>query len=522
MLISETPETEKSAYLDRMLLRYGARAFLKSTLLGLAPTHVARSNLEKRTSAFGVPCATVHSAFLKANYSDEVATAINDLAAIHSRFASILARHIPDHEKRVAECIATIGKIDPKRVDEFRNYLREDDATVEGALGAVGVNILELSEGWAINDNPKHQPLLAILDEASMVTPATMRDLINVVRLVVCGDHAQLPAVEKDGAKAPEDSGQNGIEVAADAPGAVAHNFRINYRLQTDAPVLSEAMAALRRSASVGTKYDVPGTSMMSELAAALGILQSNKGGVRLVQELSHEDAASILTGKNVALAWRNATRIALLDDARKSIGLDNDGLIAGEPVVPTIRNRKNRVAVAAAQASELWHFVGDNFGSGFGDFQFQNVEGVKETVEAQYAFEYRENGEYRNLGRFRGCDVTLSFGYVRTVHKAQGRQWPHVFINMPDVHAMRSFKAMRHETRDFVRWLYTAISRAEVSVTFFVKWPTALPFQTVHDVRAQIAANVEGAERSTPKSNPFAKADPFAKIAGSVWDENF
>lgn len=500
---------EHSDYLDKMLLTFGVDAMMKASILGIAPTHVARTNLEKRASMFGVKCATVHSAFLTPNYPDKIKEAVHDLEAVHSRFASVMAKHIADPEARVRECIATIGKIDPARVEEFRSYLREENGSVESALGQVGVNILELADGWSINEKAKHNPLIAILDEASMVPAETMLDLLKVVRLVVCGDHAQLPAVEKDkGLDSAQNAVINGIEAAASAPAAVPHEFSVNYRLQGDAPVLAEAMAALRRAAAVGTRYDVGGSSMMSELASALGILQSNKGGVRIVQELSAEDAASILKGENVALAWRNATRIGLLDAARASIGLGNDELLPGEPVVPTIRTRNNRAVVAAAQAAELWHYVGDNFGLGFGDFQFANVEGVKETVPVRYAFEYREDRAYSRLGRFSGCEATLAFGYVRTAHKAQGRQWPRVFISMPDVHAMRSFKSVGHQSRDFVRWLYTAISRAECDVTFFVNWPKALPYSTVMEVRAAIAANVEGASRSAIGSSIAAQFD--------------
>lgn len=51
---------------------------------------------------------------------------------------------------------------------------------------------------------------------------------------------------------------------------------------------------------------------------------------------------------------------------------------------------------------------------------------------------------------------VTMDYGYCVTAHKAQGSQWPHVFIYLND---------RDRRMRDYDRWLYTAITRAEERV---------------------------------------------------------
>jgi ATP-dependent exoDNAse (exonuclease V) alpha subunit len=50
---------------------------------------------------------------------------------------------------------------------------------------------------------------------------------------------------------------------------------------------------------------------------------------------------------------------------------------------------------------------------------------------------------------------LRAKFGYAVTCHKAQGGEWPQVFLNLSD-----SLNNLDHETR--FRWLYTAVTRAK------------------------------------------------------------
>jgi hypothetical protein len=483
--MSNSENSPQANYLDRVLLEFGPERVMMSTLLGVAPTHVAKTNLEKKTQRFGVACKTVHSAFLKPKFPPAVADAVSDLEDMFSQFPQIHAKHIPDHEARFKECVATLKKIRPDRVEEFKTHLKET-RSAETALAQVGVNVLELADGWELNPDRKFQPLLTVLDETSMVPARTILDIVSTTTLVACGDSAQLPAVESaENGSDKLNVVMNGLEAAAGTAGAVKHEFVENYRLKSDAPVLVEVMSALRRAASA-TDGSAP-----SEVALALSLIRQNKGGVTVVNELSAADAASIMRGENVALAWKNATRHWLLDAARASIGLNNDAMIIGEPVIPTLRTRDNREVVAAVQGAEIWHFAGDEFGNGFGDFEWTSNDDQRRRIRLNYAFEYREDRAYSRLGNFRGCEATLAFGYVRTVHKAQGRQWPRVFISMSDVLNAHAFFRGKGQLRDFIRWLYTAVSRAEHDVVFFHEWPLALPYDEVNSVRETLAANI-------------------------------
>lgn len=70
---------------------------------------------------------------------------------------------------------------------------------------------------------------------------------------------------------------------------------------------------------------------------------------------------------------------------------------------------------------------------------------------------------------------LQVKFAYALTCHKAQGGQWKAVFVD-------QGFLKEDQVDRDFVRWLYTAITRAtdelylvNFSPTFFVKPPDSL-----------------------------------------------
>lgn len=61
---------------------------------------------------------------------------------------------------------------------------------------------------------------------------------------------------------------------------------------------------------------------------------------------------------------------------------------------------------------------------------------------------------------------LQIKYGYAVTCHKAQGGQWRHVYV---DVHPIGDEML----TRDYVRWLYTALTRATEKV-FLVNWPSS------------------------------------------------
>lgn len=73
-----------------------------------------------------------------------------------------------------------------------------------------------------------------------------------------------------------------------------------------------------------------------------------------------------------------------------------------------------------------------------------------------QVFFEGNAEAEQEMMRRFRGEAQYFNFGYVLTVHKAQGSQWPWCHI------INESFVARDHRSR----WMYTALTRASEKMT--------------------------------------------------------
>ena len=67
---------------------------------------------------------------------------------------------------------------------------------------------------------------------------------------------------------------------------------------------------------------------------------------------------------------------------------------------------------------------------------------------------------------------LQVKFGYAITCHKAQGGQWQHVYID-------QGYIADNTAPDDYLRWLYTAFTRATERL-FLVNWPEAQSEKTI------------------------------------------
>ncbi|HHH49519.1 MAG TPA: DUF2075 domain-containing protein [Saprospiraceae bacterium] len=83
-----------------------------------------------------------------------------------------------------------------------------------------------------------------------------------------------------------------------------------------------------------------------------------------------------------------------------------------------------------------------------------------------------RNNGWSRNSKEYKNAmrndkylnALRAKFGYAITCHKAQGGEWPNVFINLSE-----TLNMLASETR--FRWLYTAVTRAQDSLNLKPVW---------------------------------------------------
>ena len=60
---------------------------------------------------------------------------------------------------------------------------------------------------------------------------------------------------------------------------------------------------------------------------------------------------------------------------------------------------------------------------------------------------------------------LQVRFAYAVTCHKAQGGQWKHVYIDAGNIALDEERMSNPQERREYIRWLYTALTRATEKV---------------------------------------------------------
>jgi len=268
------------------------------------------------------------------------------------------------------------------------------------------------------DDAPASQAKLIVIDECSMVDADLGRDLLSFgAPLLVLGDPAQLPPIQ--GA---------GFFTAAE-PDAMLTEV---HRQAQDDPIvrLSMEVRAGRRL--------VPGAYGMTEVVA----------------RAAFDPRRAIETDQ--ILVGRNATRRAYNARMRERRGLVEPLPVAGDKLVCLRNNRRKGLLNGG-----LW-LVKERTGSNQKSVKLRlrpdedaGGRAVKVSVRPQCFLGGLEELAWEQRKFFDEFD----FGYVLTVHKAQGSQWDDVVL-FDESFAFPDSRA---------RWLYTGITRAARRLTVVV-----------------------------------------------------
>ena len=268
------------------------------------------------------------------------------------------------------------------------------------------------------DDAPASKAKLIVIDECSMVDAELGRDLLSFgVPLLVLGDPAQLPPIQGGGFF---------TEVEPDAMLTEVH------RQAQDDPIVRLSMDVREgRELTVG-QYGETAVVKRSEL-----------------------DPQKVLTADQV-LVGRNATRRAYNGRMRERRGFTDPLPVSGDKLV-CLRNNKRKVLFNGGlwtvkqrpptkRAIMTMHLVPDDSPGG---------RLVKVSVRQECFTGAIEQLEWPMRKPYDEFD----FGYVLTVHKAQGSQWDDVVL------FDESFAFP--DSRD--RWLYTGVTRAAKRLTVVV-----------------------------------------------------
>src|SRR3954469_218328 len=268
------------------------------------------------------------------------------------------------------------------------------------------------------NDAPASKAKLIIIDECSMVDAELARDLMSFgVPLLVLGDPAQLP---------PISGGGFFTDAEPDAMLTEVH------RQAQDDPIVRLSMQVRE-----GRR------------------LEPGEYGLTSVVTKDAFDPQRALETDQI-LVGRNNTRRAYNVRMRERRGFDDPMPLAGDKLVCLRNNRRKglfngglwQVAERPTTRREILklRLVADEGAGG---------KGVKVSVRSECFAGTIEQIDWPQRKKYDEFD----YGYVLTVHKAQGSQWDDVVL-FDESYAFQ-------ESRD--RWLYTGITRAAKRLTVVV-----------------------------------------------------
>jgi len=265
------------------------------------------------------------------------------------------------------------------------------------------------------DDAPASKAKLIVIDECSMVDAELGRDLMSFgVPVLVLGDPAQLPPIQGGGFFTDAEPDAMLTEV---------------HRQAQDDPIVRLSMLVRE-----GERLS-PG----------------DYGLTSVVRREDFDPARALQTDQ--ILVGRNATRRAYNTRMRERRGFDDPMPLAGDKLVCLRNNRKKglfngglwQVAARPTTRKQILklHLLADEGAGG---------KGVKVNVRQECFTGEIEKFEWPQRKKYDEFD----YGYVLTVHKAQGSQWDDVVLFDESF----AFPDSRE------RWLYTGITRAAKRLT--------------------------------------------------------
>lgn len=257
---------------------------------------------------------------------------------------------------------------------------------------------------------------LLVIDECSMVDDRIGNDLLSFrVPILVLGDPAQLPPVGGAGFFTRHDPDYLLTEI---------------HRQAEDNPILHLATLVRKRQRIEVGRY-----------------------GSSRVLPRGHADCRELALGADQLICGRNKTRHANNDKIRDALGRKRPTPVEGDRLV-CLRNDHE----AGLSNGSMWRVV-----SSYPDDDRMRVdliirseEGSPEEIAVEAHLHHFLGREHELTPWAKRDAQEFDYGYAITCHKAQGSQWPSVYVDDESA----SF------SNDWWRWQYTAITRASETVT--------------------------------------------------------
>jgi exodeoxyribonuclease V len=274
--------------------------------------------------------------------------------------------------------------------------------------------------------SPANKADLIILDECSMVNHEIARDLRSFKKkILVIGDPGQLPPVSGLGA------------FTSRSPDALLETI---HRQSEGSPILHLATLA-RQGKPLPIGFD--------------------EGGVKVLR-LSQDTQKLVYSPDTQTLCGLNKVRWNLTRRIRQRKGYSDAGVMRGETVICTRNDHDKGLfngQIGIAENCDNDHGRGEYL-LDFRDEYYGNLHRNLPVDPYQFKSNYTDKKEDTLYHNQYGALNEFDFGYVLTVHKAQGSSWDHVTV-------VDDSAFFRENAR---LWLYTALTRAEKGLTVLVR----------------------------------------------------
>jgi exodeoxyribonuclease-5 len=418
----------------------------RRTLAILAPTNKAASVLRMR----GVPATTIHRILYTPVYD-------------------------PEYE-RIAEWLAGQGDrpeiegLTDQALDRAHAFY-QDNKSIPGALAAAGLRGSDFITGWTRRSDPLD---IGFVDEASMLDEKQFEDLKEIFpTLILFGDPAQLPPVKAQGSS-------SGEMVFETLPAPARLELHRVHRQEADNPILDLAHAL----ADPDMRFE--------DFERLVEDTAQRDDRVRFAQRVEVD-----LMARSPVLAWRNATRIRLIQAFRAVYGAPETELLEGEPLICDgielpMKHRKKRLDLEARGLIKGAQVIYLGPGRKIGFSRLHVVGAQEPQVSAASIVKIEKPDEEEPFIPFAArMGATFLHGAAVTIHKAQGSQWPDVQVFAPDIFVAARMGRTEAGQPLWKRLAYVAITRAEERLHWVVRNRLSKPSTalSVEDLRATTPA---------------------------------
>ena len=292
---------------------------------------------------------------------------------------------------------------------------------------------------------------IILVDEASMVSSKLFNDMLEFnVQIVACGDSFQLPPVaDKDGDAVLRD------------PDYVLEEV---HRTAQDSSLVKLAHA-------IRTKQYIPIEPYRDD---QIRIISYFKGGREFLEGLEYDS-------ETVTLCFTNAVRKSINHGYRQKKEFKSGIILYPYEQIVCLTNNGNLGMMNGERFTV--EFLSPPFDEPTVNVTVERQDGnyqeafVHNTIKkfgkknAVYKKDAWKNRKKKNLPEVDPLVIDADYGYAMTVHKAQGSEYKNVCLVDSGIYkGISSSKG----NNDYLRWLYTGVTRSSDQLTIITDYPNA------------------------------------------------